>query len=77
MLGEWIDAQKMHPPLLINSGAYKMSFKVLIYRSEWERIDIGWVVRNPNGGTHWRTETETGIDTKDVDNWCELPKIPD
>lgn len=74
---EWQNAQTIHPPLLIDSSGYKMSYKVLIYREEWERIDIGWVVMNPAGGKHWHIETETGIPLDEVDYWMDLPKIPE
>ena len=76
MLDKWVSTKLIYPPLLINSSGYKMSYKVLVYREEWERIDIAWVVMNPAGDKHWRTETETDIMLDEIDYWMELPKIP-
>lgn len=73
---KWINTQIVYPKLLINSSGYKMSYKVLIYRSNWERIDIGWLVMTPNGGKYWHTEVEKDIMLDEVDYWHELPEIP-
>ena len=75
-LNGWVPVSDKLPLLEFKQGVVKVSKRVLIYREEYNLINIGWLHESPKGNKSWRTQNEVAIPVDEVDYWHELPEIP-